>query len=182
MKLYRCFISLILLFLVAACTGPTVREEYPEPEPSSASEPGQDGPLADLETAFAKTHGSQKSGFLLLENNTEALKWRLALIDEARYSLDVQYYLWYDDDSGNLILKRVLDAAKRGVRVRLIADGILLIGKGKNLAALETHPNVEVRIFNPFEQKRLGGKKRPTRTWSALIIACTIKSWWPTIG
>ncbi len=164
MKIYTCFMSLILLFLVAACTGPTVREDYPEPEPSFASEPGQDGPLADLEAAFAKTHGSQKSGFLLLENNTEALKWRLALIDEARYSLDVQYYLWYGDDSGRLILKRVMDAAKRGVRVRLIADGILMIGEGKNLAALETHPNVEVRIFNPFEQNRLGAKKKTHQT------------------
>lgn len=164
MKLYRCFISLILVFLVAACTGPSVRQEYPKPEPSYALEPGQKGPLAGLEAAFAKIHGSQKSGFLLLENNTEALKWRLALIDEARYALDVQYYLWYGDDSGNLILKRVLDAAKRGVRVRLIADGILLVGKGNNLAALETHPNIEVRIFNPFEQNRLGRKKKTHQT------------------
>ena len=85
-----------------------------------------------------------------MENNTEALKWRLALIDEARYSLDVQYYLWYGDDSGRLILKRVLDAAKRGVRVRLIADGILLVGEGKNLAALETHPNFDIRHSLPL--------------------------------
>ena len=152
MKLMRCFISLILMFLLAACTITTLREDYPEPEPSIASEPGRDGPFADLEADFAKTHGTQESGFLLLENNTEALNWRLALIDEARYSLDVQYYLWYGDDSGRLILKRVLDAAKRGVRVRLIADGILLVGEGKNLAALETHPNespVSCRFSGP---------------------------------
>lgn len=106
--------------------------------------------MAELEATFVNTHGSQKSGSFLLENNAEALRWRLAMIDEARHSLDVQYYLWYGDDSGNLILKRVLDAARRGVRVRLVADGILLVGEGKNLAALETHPNVEVRIFNPL--------------------------------
>jgi len=141
-----------------------VREDYSKPQPSYALEPGQVGPFADLEAAFAKIHGTQKSGFLLLENNAEALRWRLALIDEARHSLDVQYYLWYGDDSGSLILKRVLDAAKRGVRVRLIADGILLVGAGENLAALETHPNVEVRIFNPFEQKRLGRKKKKQQT------------------
>jgi putative cardiolipin synthase len=149
---------------VAACTGPTIREDYPEPEPSYALEPGQNGPLADLEAAFAKTHGSEKSGFLLLENNTEALNWRLALIDEARYSLDIQYYLWYGDDSGRLIMKRVLDAAGRGVRVRLIADGILLVGKGENLAALETHPNVELRVFNPLEQNRLRSNKKKQQT------------------
>jgi len=164
MKFLKCIIGLLFLFHVAACTGPSVREDYPDPKPSYALEPGLSGPLADLEIAFANAHGSQKSGFYLLENNAEAFRWRLAMIDEARQSLDVQYYLWYGDDSGSLILKRVLDAAKRGVRVRLVADGILLVGEGKNLAALESHPNVEVRIFNPLEQKRLRGKKKSYQT------------------
>jgi len=140
------------LILPASCA--TVREDYPDPEPSFASDPGASGPLADLASAFARQHGPQKSGFLLLENNGESLKWRLALIDEARHSLDVQYYLWYADDSGDIILKRCLDAAKRGVRVRLIADGLILIGQGETIASLETYPNIEVRIFNPFEQQR----------------------------
>jgi putative cardiolipin synthase len=162
MKLFKFYIPLFFCFLLAACT--TIRQDYPEPPPAQASLPGPDGPFAGLEAEFAKTHGSEKSGFLLLENNTEALNWRLALIDEARYSLDVQYYLWYGDDSGSLIMKRVLDAAGRGVRVRLIADGILLVGKGENLAALETHPNVELRVFNPLEQNRLGSQKKKQQT------------------
>ena len=162
MKILRFCIALILCFLLAACT--TIRKEYPPPPPTKASLPAPDGPFADIEAEFAKSHGNEKSGFMLLENNTEALNWRLALIDEARYSLDVQYYLWYSDDSGRLIMKRVLDAARRGVRVRLIADGILLVGKGANLAALETHPNVELRIFNPLEQNRLGKKKKKQQT------------------
>jgi putative cardiolipin synthase len=162
MKIFRLCSTLILCFLLAACT--TIREDYPKPKPSNAFAPGSDGPFADLEAEFARAHGSEESGFMLLENSTEALKWRLALIDEARYSLDVQYYLWYGDDSGRLIIKRVLDAAKRGVRVRLIADGILLVGKGDNLAAFETHPNVSLRIFNPLEQNRLGSKKKKQQT------------------
>ena len=162
MKLFKFYIPLFFCFLLAACTA--IRQDYPEPPPAQASLPGPDGPFAGLEAEFAKTHGSEKSGFLLLENNTEALNWRLALIDEARYSLDVQYYLWYGDDSGQLIMKRVLDAAGRGVRVRLIADGILLVGKGENLAALETHPNVELRVFNPLEQNRLGSQKKKQQT------------------
>ncbi len=162
MKIFRCLLSFTLLLLLASCT--TIRQDYPEPPQTKASLPGPDGPFADLEAGFAKTHGSEQSGFLLLENNTEALNWRLALIDEARYSQDVQYYLWYGDDSGRLIMKRVLDAAKRGVRVRLIADGILLVGKGQILATLETHPNLELRIFNPLEQNRLGRKKNKQQT------------------
>jgi len=152
MRFIKFCLFLTLLILPASCA--TVREDYPEPAQSFASEPGPSGTLADLESVFAKQHGSQKSGFLLLENNAESLKWRLALIDEARHSLDVQYYLWYADDSGDLIMHRCLDAAKRGVRVRLIADGLILIGEGKTIAAIDTHPNIEVRIFNPFEQQR----------------------------
>jgi len=152
MKSIKFFLFLILLMIPMSCA--TIREDYPDPEPNFASEPGVSGPLADLESAFARQHGTKKSGFLLLENNAESLKWRLALIDEARHSLDVQYYLWYGDDSGDIVLKRCLDAAKRGVRVRLIADGLILVGEGKTIAAIETHPNIEVRIFNPFEQQR----------------------------
>ena len=114
MKIFKLFLFLILLILPASCA--TVREDYPDPEPSFASEPAASGPFAELESAFSRQHGSEKSGFLLLENNWESLKWRLALIDEARHSLDVQTYLWYADDSGRLILKRCLDAANRGVR------------------------------------------------------------------
>jgi len=152
MKILKFVLFLTLLVLLASCA--TVRENYPDPEPNFASKPGVSGPLADLESVFAKQHDSHKSGFLVLENNAEALKWRLALIDEARHSLDVQYYLWYGDDSGDILLKRCLDAANRGVRVRLIADGLILVGEGKTIAAIDSHPNIEVRIFNPFEQQR----------------------------
>ena len=162
MKILKFFLFLTLMILPASCA--TVREDYPDPVPNFASKPGTSGPLADLESEFAQQHGSQKSGFLLLENNEESLKWRLALIDEARHSLDVQYYLWYGDDSGDLLLKRCLDAAKRGVRVRLIADGLILIGQGETIASLDTYPNVEVRIFNPFEQQRVNRSLKSYQT------------------
>jgi putative cardiolipin synthase len=162
MKILKIFLFLTLLILPVSCT--TVRQDYPHPEKSFAFEPGASGPFADLESVFAKRHGPQKSGFLLLENSAESLNWRLALIDEARYSLDVQYYLWYTDDSGNMVLKRCLDAARRGVRVRLIADGLILIGGGKTLAAIDTHPNIEVRIFNPLEQQRANRSLKSQQT------------------
>jgi putative cardiolipin synthase len=110
------------------------------------------GPFADIEANFSQQHGSETSGFLLIEDGEEALNWRLALIDEAKHSLDIQYYLWYADDSGRLIFKRVLEAAKRGVRVRFITDGILWVGRGGAAAAIDAHPNIDVRIFNPWEQ------------------------------
>ena len=150
LKSLKFLFGVAFLILVGACA--TVRDNYPTPEPSFASQPGPIGPFADLETAFAEKHGSKNSGFILLETGAEALNWLLTLIDEARYSLDMQYYQWYGDDSGELLFKRVLDAAKRGVRVRLIADSIRLIGKGETVAAIDARPNIEIRIFNPWEQ------------------------------
>ena len=162
MKLINLICLAMIYILTASCA--TVREDYPEPEPSFASEPAASGPLADLASAFARQHGFEKSGFLLLENNAESLKWRLALIDEARHSLDVQYYLWYADASGDIMLKRCLDAAKRGVRLRLIADGLILIGEGTTIATIDDHPNIEVRIFNPFEQHRVNRSLKSYQT------------------
>ena len=162
MKLFKYLIALTLLALVGSCATPP--KELPEPEPSYALAPAKDGPFADLEAAFSETHGNRKSGFLLLDNNAESLRQRLMLIDEARYSLDIQYYLWYANDSGELVFNRVMDAARRGVRVRLIADDILLLSEDQNIAAIDAHPNVEVRLFNPWRQYASRGNQKTART------------------
>ena len=162
MKLSRYIFILILMILVGSCT--TAPREVPEPEPSYALEPGKDGAFADLEAAFIEKHGSEKSGFLLLDNNAESLHQRLMLIDEARYSLDVQYYLWYGDDSGELVFKRVMDAAKRGVRVRLVVDDVLLISEDETIVVIDAHPNVEVRLFNPWRQYSSRRKVKVSQT------------------
>jgi len=161
-EIIQIFFILILMALVGSCT--TAPKEYSQPQPSYALDPGKDGALADLEAAFVEKHGSLKSGFLLLDNNRESLLQRLMLIDEARYSLDIKYYLWYGDDSGELIFKRAMDAAKRGVRVRLIADDILLISEDENIAVIDAHPNVEVRLFNPWRQYSSRRKVKVSQT------------------
>ena len=66
--------------------------------------------------------------------------------------MDIQYYLWYGDDSGELVFKRVMDAARRGVRVRLITDDVLLASEDETIAVIDAYPNVEVRLFNPWRQ------------------------------
>jgi len=161
-NLFKYAVVVFLLFSIVYCATPP--KEFSKPEPSYALEPGKDGPFADLEAAFIKKHGTEKSGFMLLDKNAESLHQRLMLIDEARYSLDIKYYLWYGDDSGELVFKRAMDAAKRGVRVRLITDDILLISEDENIAVIDAHPNVEVRIFNPWRQYSSRRKKKVTQT------------------
>ena len=98
------------------------------------------------------------SGFALLKENAEALKWRLAMIDHAERSIDMQYYLWERDEAGLLLIGRLLDAAERGVRVRVLVDDFLFHGDERRIAALSHHPNLEIKIFNPRYVRR--GKVR----------------------
>jgi len=66
----------------------------------------------------------------------------------------VQYYLYHDDLVGRLLTWQLLQAADRGVRIRLLVDDMDLAGRDLSAAALDSHPDVEVRIFNPFSRKR----------------------------
>lgn len=90
-----------------------------------------------------------KSGFYPLRNPHDAFCARMFLIHEADRTLDVQYYIWHGDITGTLLLEALHRAAERGVRVRLLLDDNGTAGLDEELRALESHPNVEVRLFNP---------------------------------
>ena len=79
---------------------------------------------------------------------------RVAMVEMAQKSLDLQYFMWEDDLVGDLLLDCVLKAADRGVRVRLLLDDFYQLGRDKRWAAVDSHPNIEVRMFNP-----LGGSR-----------------------
>jgi putative cardiolipin synthase len=89
------------------------------------------------------------SGVHALPQGPDALAARLAVADAATTSLDVQYYIWHSDDSGVLLIHRLLKAADRGVRVRLLLDDLGTKATDDGLLVLDSHPNIEVRLFNP---------------------------------
>jgi len=91
------------------------------------------------------------SGIHPLDDPHDAFAARVLLARAAERSLDVQYYIWHKDLSGTLLLKALRDAADRGVRVRLLLDDNNTSGLDAALAALDAHPNIEVRLFNPFK-------------------------------
>ena len=90
------------------------------------------------------------SGFSLLSHGREAFIVRLALADLAERSLDMQYFSWDGDITGRIILERVMKAADRGVRVRLLVDDPYYKASDPVKAALDAHPGVEIRLFNPL--------------------------------
>lgn len=108
------------------------------------------GVLAETAKRLEADRPEGASSMLLLDNAKEALEWRLALVDSAQSSLDIQLYLWHDGASGKLLLDRVLHAADRGVRVRILVDDFLFNANEKLVASIcRYHPNIEIRIFNP---------------------------------
>ncbi|QOR41002.1 phospholipase D family protein [Billgrantia diversa] len=89
-----------------------------------------------------------KSGFALLSSGQDAFSLRLLLSEQADRRLDIQTYLLGDGLTTRMLLHRLMAAADRGVEVRLLIDDLGAVGKGPELAALDTHPNIQVRVYN----------------------------------
>ena len=110
--------------------------------------------------AAASVVSTGESGCALIQDGRTALIARLALAKHASHTLDVQYYLWHDDETGRLLARGLLDAADRGVRVRMLIDDIHLAGRETGWAALDRHRNISIRIFNPFRVRAWPSLKR----------------------
>ena len=94
------------------------------------------------------------SGIVALPDGHDAFAARALLADAAERTLDVRYYIWHNDMSGSMLFAALRRAAERGVRVRLLLDDNNTGGLDPVLAALDAHPNIEVRLFNPFRARR----------------------------
>ncbi len=94
-----------------------------------------------------------KSGFHALSDGLDAFALRLALVHGAQKTLDVQYYIWHDDLTGKALHNQLLRAADRGVRIRLLLDDLDTKGKDEMLQIIDAHPNIEIRLFNPFANR-----------------------------
>ncbi|HEX5065819.1 MAG TPA: phospholipase D family protein [Myxococcota bacterium] len=95
------------------------------------------------------------SGATMLASGRDAFAARVLLARAADRTLDVQYYIWHADVTGNLLAAELWRAAERGVRVRLLLDDNNTRGLDETLAALDAHPNIEVRLFNPYANRGL---------------------------
>lgn len=96
------------------------------------------------------------SGILALRDGHDAFAARVLLAEASERTLDAQYYVWHDDMTGMLLFDALRRAADRGVRVRLLLDDNNTRGMDPLLAALDAHPNIEVRLFNPLVHRGWG--------------------------
>ena len=90
------------------------------------------------------------TGSLVLEHGEQSLLARAWLVDHARRSVEVQYFIWSTDNIGILASEALLRAAQRGVAVRVLVDDLLIDAPDETLLALVAHPNIDIRIYNPM--------------------------------
>ena len=96
-----------------------------------------------------------KTGVFPLADAHDAFATRMLLAQVAERTLDIQYYIWRGDMTGTLLFEALHVAADRGVRVRLLLDDNNTSRIDATLAALNSHPNIEIRLFNPFRYRGL---------------------------
>jgi cardiolipin synthase C len=140
-------VALAAMFLSACATVPP-GSGYPKTASTALAHPEATA-LGKLVAARAKAHAG-RSGFRLFASGSDAFTLRVQLAERAQRTLDIQYFIFKDDDTGQLLMSAILHAAARGVRVRMLIDDTEARGKDDRVGLLAANPNVEVRLYNPF--------------------------------
>lgn len=145
-------VLLLVAMALAGCAG--LPKEVDRPVSVALAAPG-DTPLGQLVAARRAAEGARHaSGFALLSGPQAAYSSRLALVDSAQKTLDLQYYAIHADASSERLLLSVMAAAQRGVRVRVLLDDFHSTGRDAQVMRLAFVPNIEMRMFNPVTGAR----------------------------
>jgi putative cardiolipin synthase len=134
--------------LLGACATMPPGASYPKSESQALAHP-ENTTIGHTVEVRAKAHPGL-SGFRLYASGSDAFTLRVQMANNAQRTLDIQYFIFKDDDTGQLLMSAMLRAARRGVRVRVLIDDTEARGQEDRVAQLADHPNVEVRLYNPF--------------------------------
>jgi putative cardiolipin synthase len=153
----RLFIAAALLTLASCASVPF---DYPKTA-STALPPSADTRMGEVDAAWEQEHG-ELSGVIGLSDGIDALGARLRMMELAERTIDAQYFIVKKDTAGALFTGKMLLAADRGVRVRLLVDDIFSPGVDQAFTLLNSHPNIQVRLFNPLSRQSF-------KYWSYLV-------------
>ena len=112
-----------------------------------------------------KELASSKTATVILDKGNTALLSRAWLTRHAQQSIDIQYFIWSHDNVGILAAAELLAAADRGVGVRVIVDDFLVNTDLRKLVALDQHPRIQIKIYNPLHHV---GVSKLERVWHLL--------------
>jgi putative cardiolipin synthase len=148
------FLRQILLPAIILALGGCAHLEARPELPVESARPISDKTRLDKVIGDAEAGHPGKSAFRLVSDGREAFVLRWFSAEQAERSIDVQTYIWHADTTGLALASRLLAAADRGVHVRLLVDDMDARSKNVGFAALQAHPNIEVRMFNPFATRK----------------------------
>jgi putative cardiolipin synthase len=141
-------VAVALAILLAACS--SVPARFNDPKSSSVALAHPEDTRLGAQFGSAARQRDGESAFRIISVGVDGFLARVQMIDAAQMTLDLQYFIFRGDETGRLLTGALIRAADRGVRVRvLIDDGDTVVGD-EQIIALDAHPNVEIRIFNPF--------------------------------
>ena len=143
-------LSLLVLIvaLLSGCASLPPGSDYPRPTSSALAHPEQTRLGRQFEAAASQHSGN--SAFRIIPVGADGFLTRMQMINAAERTLDLQYFIFRGDETGRLLTGAVLQAADRGVRVRVLIDDGETVAGDEQIKGLEAHASVEIRIFNPF--------------------------------
>jgi putative cardiolipin synthase len=145
-------LSFVGCLLVAGCASESSR--HYDRSPSMALAESGETELGRFFQPEISAHPDQ-SGTILIPTGEWGFRARAGLANQAERTIDLQYYIWDVDNTGKILAERILRAADRGVRVRLLIDHVTTRDTDFRFARLDRHPNIEIRLFNPFANREL---------------------------
>lgn len=154
MRRYSSLMTLALVLGLVGCA--SLPPEVDRGVSNHADRDAERSRLAADVAPYMRKH-PEESGFWLMGDGLDAFAARILLAEVAERTIDVQYYLYHNDLIGKLLTYHLLRAADRGVRVRLLLDDMATKGIDPLLATLDSHPNFEVRIVNPYANRGFRG-------------------------
>jgi putative cardiolipin synthase len=159
----------LLVALLGGCASLPPGFDFPKSHSSAFDRPGETRLGRSVEAA-GRQH-QEKSGFRLLPSGVDGILTRVQMADAAERALDVQYYIYREDDTSKFLSDAIVRAADRGVRVRVLLDDHGALHKNLT-AALSGHPKIEVRVFNPFAYR---GESHVLRSFELAVHASRLK-------
>lgn len=136
-----------LVLGIPACS--TLPKQVQQPMEYAFNTPTEQSTLAQIVRPL-RDKNPGLTGYHVLYDPLEALAARIQLIHKAEKSLDLQYYIWDNDRIGSLALNAIIQAADRGVKVRLLIDDNNSKKMEGIYLALDQHQNIDVKLYNPY--------------------------------
>jgi len=144
----RAIIAVTVAAVLGACSSVPARFNNPKSSSVALAHPEETRLGAQFDAAARQRPG--ESAFRIISVGVDGFLARAQMIDAAEKTLDLQYFIFRGDETGRLLTDALMRAADRGVRVRVLVDDGDTVAGDEQISALDSHPNIEIRIFNPF--------------------------------